>query len=227
MLNCLIVDDEPIARDLLESYVTRTPGLQLMGTLDNGLAVINFLSEHAIDLIFLDINMPEFTGIDLLKSLINRPKVILTTAYSEYGAESYEYEVVDYLLKPISFQRFLKAVQKAGASPTTTEPGQQRDFIMLKADQLTHKVAIDVILFVEAYGNYVKVYTSEEMLIARKTLVQIEQELGNQALRVHKSYLVIPRHIADTSPKSVILATGHEIPLGNTYKKLLDQYLRG
>ncbi len=223
MLNCLIVDDEPIARDLLEKYVVRTPGLQSIGKLDNALEVIDFVANHQVDVLLLDINMPEFSGMELLRALHHRPSVILTTAYSEYGAESYEYGVVDYLMKPVSFERFLKAIQKVNEVPRdlTSKP----EVIRLKADGQIHQLDVASILFIEAFGNYIKVHTADNVLLIRKPLAEIEHELGDQAVRVHKSYLVIPQHILRMEVKKVVLKGDQELPLGGTYRRNVERFL--
>ena len=225
MLNCLVVDDEPIARNLLEKYIKRAPGLQLIGSIDNGLEVISFLSKESVDLMFLDINMPEFTGIELLKVLRNPPSVIITTAYAEYGAESYDYEVVDYLLKPFSFERFLLAIQKA-LELFQRQSDKHARVIHLKANNIIHKVAIDSICFIEAFGNYIKVHTTENMLVVRKPLAQVEKELVGQLVRIHKSYLVDPTFIDRVYAKKIVLKDKTELPLGGTFKKMLEEHLK-
>jgi len=228
-IRCLIIDDEPIARSILEKYVDKTPDLQLAGALDNALAVISFLKENPVDLIFLDINMPEFTGIDLLKSMRNAPQIIITTAYSEYGAESYDYEVVDYLLKPIPFDRFLKAIQKVDLKaddPGTTESKPAgKGYIFLKEDQHTHKVDLEKIRYVQAYGNYLKVFCDGQMIMVRKTISEMEQECSQSLVRVHKSYLLAIPYMAHLAGNEVTMDQGEIIPIGKVYRKAFEAAL--
>ena len=218
-MKCLIVDDEPIARSILEKYVGKTPSLELAGSIDNALDVLTFLKEGEIDLMFLDINMPEFTGIDLLKSLRNPPAVIITTAYSEYGAESYEYDVVDYLMKPIPFERFLKAIQKVEDLKTEQEPESKPPYLFLKEDHTTHKVLLADIHYVQAYGNYIKVFLEDKMLLVRKTISEMESETKDHLIRIHKSYLVSFSAIQGISGNEVILSNNERLPIGKVYKK--------
>ncbi len=228
-LNCLIVDDEPIARSILEKYVLKTPMLSLAGSIDNALEVIDQLNKGPIDLMFLDINMPEFTGIDLLKSLRNPPAVIITTAYAEYGAESYDYEVVDYLMKPVPFDRFLKAVQKVVALSEKADQAtkEQSPFIFLKEENLTHKVLFSEIRYVQAYGNYIKVYLEESVLVIRKTISDMESESAGRLIRIHKSYLVNLQHIVSTEGNEVLMPPYQRLPIGKVYKKDFDRLISG
>ena len=224
-LRCLIVDDEPIARSILEKYVSKTPYLQLAGTLDNALGVVPFLNQHEVDLIFLDINMPEFTGIDLLKSMHKAPEVIITTAYSEYGAESYDYAVTDYLLKPIPFERFMKAIHKV----TEKSRGENTSgkILFLKEDQLTHKVALENISHVQAYGNYIRVFTREKTLVVRKTIAEMESVTRKHLIRVHKSYLIAPTCIKRIDGNEIRLDNGTKVPIGKVYRQNLDSTIKG
>lgn len=231
-LNCLIVDDEPIARSILEKYVAKTPMLSLAGSLDNAMDVIGQLSEGNTDLMFLDINMPEFTGIDLLKSMRNPPAVIITTAYAEYGAESYEYEVVDYLMKPIPFERFLKAVQKVVAlREGSVEPEQMDEngpaFIFLKEDHLTHKVLFQDIHYVQAYGNYIKVHLDEKVLLVRKTISELETESNGRLIRIHKSYMINLSQLISIEGNEILMAEAQRLPIGKVYKKAFEKFLGG
>ena len=224
MIKCLIVDDEPIARSILEKYVQKTPGLSLSGSIDNALEVLKHLSEGNVDLMFLDINMPEFSGIDLMKSLHHPPKIIITTAYAEYGAESYEYDVVDYLMKPISFERFLKAVQKVThPDPTHDSKNQEKsttqaEYLFLKEDNKIHKIRIQDINSVQAFGNYVKVFLEDRTLVVRKTLADFEKESGDELHRIHKSHLVSINSISSLEGNTVVMNDSRRLPIGKMYK---------
>ncbi len=218
-MRCLIVDDEPIARSILEKYIAKTPSLELAGSIDNALDVLNYLKEGTIDLMFLDINMPEFTGIDLLKSMRNPPAVVITTAYSEYGAESYEYDVVDYLMKPIPFERFLKAIQRVEDRKAEHQAQTNPPHLFLKEDHTTHKVLLADICYVQAYGNYIKVFLEDKTLLVRKTIAQMESETKDHLIRIHKSYLVSLAAIQGVSGNEVILNEDQRLPIGKVYKR--------
>ena len=227
-LFCLVVDDEPIARRIVEGYISRTGFLELAGSLDNAVDVFTWLAEHPVDVMFLDINMPELTGLELLGSLNNPPGVILTTAYSEYGAASYDFDVIDYLLKPIPFDRFLKAAQKAALRTKRQAPSQTGEktstaSIMLKADGVLHRLAIDEIIYVEALGNYLKVHLTEgKSLLVRKTVAEMERECSPTLVRIHKSFLVNPISIQKLETGIATLKNGQEISVGRAYKKALE-----
>ena len=196
----MIVDDEPLAHGILENYISRIETLDLVANCKNALEAINFLHTNSADLIFLDINMPELSGIELLKTLEHQPKIIFTTAYSEFALESYEYGVSDYLLKPIKFDRFLKSVNRVIDSLSVKRPKsndniktqeKSDDFIFIKQDQSVFKVKFSDIRYIEAYGNYVKVYTNEEKIVARQTMTEIHKLLTHENfIRVHKSFIV-------------------------------------
>lgn len=217
-MRCLVVDDEPIARSILENYISKTPALELIGSIDNAIDVLNYLKEGRVDLIFLDINMPELSGIELLKALRNPPKVIITTAYSAYGAESYEYDVVDYLVKPIPFERFLKAVQKL-----MVEENSRVSFLFIKGEKQTHKVITEDIIYISAYGNYLKVHLEDQVIITRKTIAEMEADCQDFLIRVHKSFLLPLSSIKKIQGNMIILINGKEIPIGKTYKAGLEK----
>lgn len=196
-LKCLIVDDETLAQDVIEKYITITPTLKLVGKCDYAIEAISFLHNNRVDLLFLDLNMPELGGLDMLKTLGSPPKVILTTAYSEYALESYKYGVVDYLLKPIKLERFIKAVNKVVEQFVVTNEAEeipvvlQPQSIFIKEDQVTYQLDMNDILFVEAYGNYLKVHTPAKVYVARETMHDMEGKLpDNDFLRIHKSYII-------------------------------------
>ncbi len=226
MIQCLIVDDEPIARSILEKYVNRTPGLQLVGQLDNALSALEFLSNHSVDLILLDINMPELSGIELLKSLYRSPMVIITSAYAQYGAESYEYNVVDYLLKPIPFARFLKAIQKVSeVHARRSKESEDPEYVFLREDQTTHKIFKKDIRYVQAFGNYVKVFTTSDMLVVRKTLRDFATELSGSLIQIHKSYLVSRSYIQFMDRETITLDQQEALPISKTYRENIPKLL--
>ncbi|MCE7994228.1 MAG: response regulator transcription factor [Roseivirga sp.] len=232
MTRYLIVDDEPIAHRIIERYCNDLPHLEHAGDCYDALEAMQFLSKESVDLMFLDINMPKLKGFDFLKTLANPPKVIVTTAYKEFALEGYELNVSDYLLKPFSFERFVKAINKAvglGASAPTPIPqvapvalhppapaGKQRLF--LKGDKKHHQVAFSDILFVEAFGNYAKVYLENEMIVTHEKLSTFEQLLPSQEfIRVHKSFIISVERI-NLIEGNRIKINDHEIPIGQVYK---------
>jgi DNA-binding LytR/AlgR family response regulator len=228
-LRCLIVDDEVLAQDVIEKYIASIPTLKLVGKCDSAVEAISFLHNNPVDLLFLDLNMPELSGLDMLKTLTNQPKVILTTAYSEYALESYEYGVIDYLLKPIKFERFLKAVNKVagqsvqGSQTSGKETDTDPPLLFIKEDQTTYRVLFDKILYVEAYGNYLKIHTPEKIYVTRDTMHEMEKKLPeNIFIRVHKSFIVSLSKVDNISGNRIYINKA-EIPVGEMYKLSLKE----
>jgi len=222
ILRCLIVDDEPPAVRILQNYLCKLEGVSLVATAGNALEAYNILQKEKIDLIFLDINMPEISGLNLLKILKEPPAVILTTAYSEYALESYEYSVVDYLLKPIRFERFMAACEKARvarkqilSNVETTVP----DFIEFRINGGLKKLPVNDILYFQSLGNYIKVFLLQRSYIILLTTKEAESTLPKgQFLRIHKSYIVNMSKVGEFSNEYVDVA-GVKLPLGKTYKR--------
>ncbi len=186
MLSCLIVDDEPLSQEVLKKFVDDAPLLQLNGICSDALEALEFLRQNTVDLIFLDINMPKLSGINFVKTLENPPLIIFTTAYAEYAVEGFELNAVDYLLKPIAFDRFLKAVNKAVELQQAWEiierskndlNKEEPDYLMIRSDKRIYKINIDDLYYVQSYGDYVKIYTKEKVIIASETLKNMEQYL--------------------------------------------------
>lgn len=227
-IKCLIVDDEVLAQDVIEKYIDSIPTLRLAGKCDSAVEAISFLHNNPVDLMFLDLNMPELSGLDMLKTLSNPPKVILTTAYSEFALDSYEYGVVDYLLKPIKLERFIKAINKVVALSTVEKTLETPDTIastsiFIKEDHYTHQVASKDIYYVEAYGNYLKVHARNKVYVTRETMHGFEKKLApGQFMRVHKSFIVSLSHIDHISGNRISIA-GTEIPVGEIYKLSLKE----
>lgn len=228
-IKCLIIDDEILAQNVIENYISTIPTLKLVGKCDNAVEAISFLHNNPVDLLFLDLNMPELSGLDMLKTLTKPPKVILTTAYSEYALESYEYGVVDYLLKPIKLERFIKSVNKVVAQfnqpAVHDEHEAEAKFhtIFIKDDQVTYQVSAEDILYVEAYGNYLKVHTPGKVYVTRETMHDIEKKLPEHVfMRVHKSFIISLSKIQSISGNRVFI-NQQEIPIGEMYKLALKQ----
>ena len=229
IINCLIVDDEVLAQDVIEKYISNIPTLKLVGKCDSAVEAISFLHNNPVDLLFLDLNMPELSGLDMLKTLTNPPRVILTTAYSEYALESYEYGVMDYLLKPIKLERFIKAVNKVVEQfqESVLKEGISEDStaqtIFIKEDQVTYQIPFKDILFVEAYGNYLKIHTLDKAFVIRDTMHDMEEKLPDELfIRIHKSYIISLSKIESLSGNRVFI-NKQEIPVGEMYKMILKQ----
>jgi DNA-binding LytR/AlgR family response regulator len=221
------VEDEKLAQDVLKKYIGMMPSLQLINSCNNASDAISFLHSNKVDLIFLDINMPELSGIEFLKTLQHSPHIIITTAYSEYALEGYEYAVCDYLLKPIRYERFVKAINKVIAmdnrltqDPAGLLPDQIADSIFLKEDNSIYKVLFSDILYVQAFGNYLKIFTAtSKTIVTRITLVEIEAQLpATLFLRVHKSYIVSIKAIEKIKFNEIYI-NDQIIPLGITFKQ--------
>lgn len=231
-LKCLIVDDEPLARNLLADYVKKVPLLELTEATSNPLQALEILRNRVIDLMFLDIQMPEITGMTLLKTLQKKPLVILTTAYSEYAIESYELDVVDYLLKPITFDRFLKAVEKAGqriiqprvqAVPVEAEKGSP--FVFIKDGTKLVKINYDDILFVEGLKDYVTIVTKTQKVVSLQRLKALELQLpADKFIRIHHSYIIAVKAV-DTIHKGEVQIGSHLIPISDSYRKAFRDFI--
>lgn len=226
MIRCIIVDDEPLAQELLENYVGRIQELQLIGKCSNAIQAVQALHKEKVDLIFLDIQMPVMNGLSFLKSLKNPPLVILTTAYPKYAMDGYELDVVDYLLKPISFERFLKAVNKViEQRKFPQDEYASAEYLFLKVDSKLVKVNFADIVFIEGMKDYLKVFVKgrDIPLVVHQTMKRIEELLPkNNFVRVHKSYIVSLNTVTSIVGNMVEIG-GKEIPIGANYK---DQLIR-
>jgi len=224
-VRCLIVDDEPLAIKLITSHIQQIDNLEIVASCKNALLAIAILRDQQIDLMFLDIHMPQISGLDFLRTLTHPPKVILTTAYREYALEGFELDVFDYLLKPISFERFLKSVNKyfeRMEKPIAFQPSSplfsDENFILIKDNKTIFKILLQDILFIEAFGEYMKINTAEKVHLSRETMHELEEKLPPaHFLRVHKSFLVNIKKITAFSAISVHLQN-KELPVGRSYK---------
>ncbi|MEO9805529.1 MAG: LytTR family DNA-binding domain-containing protein [Reichenbachiella sp.] len=224
-LKCIIVDDEPLAIEVIESYVERIESLVLVGKFRNAIKAFDFIqSGEQVDLIFLDIQMPKLTGIEFLKTLQQPPKVIFTTAYREYALEGFDLEVLDYLLKPISFDRFMKAISKAINQSTLTNEGDVsvasdgEDFIFFKCDKKMIRVSLKDILYIESIKDYVKIKTADKEVVTHQKISVLETKLPEtHFIRIHRSFIVnIPK--IESYSASEIELNNESIPVGRNYK---------
>ena len=221
-MQCIVIDDEPYALELVVGYIKRTPFLSLSGGFTNPYKGLSALLAKPADLLFIDINMPELTGLQLLKSLISPPMIIFTTAYAGFGAESYDYNAVDYLLKPIRYERFLKAANKAAglyAAPLPVASDELSTVIHIKSGTQVHHVKVADILFLEGAGNYMTFHTSAGRILSLLTMAEALAMLPPDGfLRIHKSYIIGLKHIQIVGKHDVVVA-GKEIPIGVTYRE--------
>ncbi|HEY3402305.1 MAG TPA: LytTR family DNA-binding domain-containing protein [Ohtaekwangia sp.] len=232
-MTCLIVDDEPLARNLITDYVHKVPYLDLIEVCSNPMRAIEILRAQPVDLLFLDIQMPDITGISLLKALQNKPMVILTTAYSEYALEGYELDVVDYLLKPITFERFLRGVEKASQrkssstgvqtqSTATVDPTQP--FVFVKDGTKLVKIRWEDILYVEGLKDYVTIHTRQQKVVTLQRLKALEEQLpADKFIRVHHSFIVAVAAI-DSIHKGEVQIGNALIPISDSYKKSFKDF---
>ncbi len=231
MITYLIIDDEHIAHGIIKRYCDILPNMQLQKNCYNALEALEYLSTHQVDLIFLDLNMPKLKGFEFLKTLSSPPKVIVTTAYKEYALEGYELNITDYLLKPFSFERFLKAVNKATAipssqiTPSVTPVKGHTKTIFLRSNKKYSQVVIDTILYLEAAGNYTKVITAEETFTVREKIPDLlEAFASDQFLQVHKSFAIAIPHIKSIEGNRIYILN-HIIPIGAIYKNNIHRLL--
>lgn len=230
-LNCLIVDDEPLAIEVLKSHISKLDSLEIAGIANDAFEAFDFLNQQKVDLMFLDIHMPEMKGTDLLKTLKTPPSTILTTAYREYALEGYELNVLDYLLKPISFERFMKAIEKfhsyfnQGNEVTLHKKGGNEEFLYLREKNLIHKIPLNEIVYVESMGDNVTIHAVGRKITNRCTISSIEKLLSeNGFLRIHRSYIVSLNRITSFSP-ALIYIDKKEFPIGTSYKKNVFDHL--
>ncbi|MFY0713186.1 response regulator transcription factor [Seonamhaeicola sp. NFXS20] len=227
-MTCIIIDDEPLALDLLEDFISKISFLELIASCSNGFEATNILHQQKIDLIFTDIEMPNFSGIDIIKSLEYKPHFIFTTAYSHYAVEGFNLNAIDYLVKPIPFHRFLKAATRAlnviTEKPETTtitveKPSTEPEFIFVKSEYENLKVNVNEIKYIEGLKDYVKIYTgNKKPILTLNSLKKFEEKLGQKNfIRVHKSFIVSINHIHSVQRNRIII-DDKRIPIGISYK---------
>jgi len=225
-IKCLVVDDEPPAREILKQHIAGIEALELAGTCANAVEAISFLKDHQVDLIFLDIQMPQLLGTNFIRTLKSSPKVIFTTAFRKYALEGFELDAVDYLLKPISFERFLKGVNKVLQINFPVDHSQSKEnhkqqansFLYFRADRKMVKVFFNDILFIEALKDYIKIVTINRTIVTKYVLTTLAELLpADEFLRIHKSYIVAINKIESYNADSIQIAK-HELPIGRLYK---------
>jgi two-component system, LytTR family, response regulator len=222
MITCLIVDDEPLAVQLLENYIQQTGNLSLVQSCHNGMDALQFLKKQKVDLVFLDINMPKLTGMELASLLPVDQKIIFTTAYSEYAVQSYEKNAIDYLLKPISFERFMKAILKVEngmiPSKTNTQEEATDTFAFFKSGKTIQKISLEKILFIEGLKDYVTIQTIDETLVVYKRMKDLEESLPHHFMRVHNSYIINKNQILKFEDNQIWIGQ-KQIPVSEKYRE--------
>ncbi|MCF1750880.1 LytR/AlgR family response regulator transcription factor [Mariniradius sediminis] len=227
-IKCIIIDDEPLARDVVRRYIQMIPALKLIGEFGNAIDATMFLQDHSVDLILLDIKMPQLTGIEFVRSLRIVPQIIFTTAHKDFAHEGFELDVIDYLLKPIRFDRFLKAVNKALrqkhqaleihgiTTPEISNPANSS--IYLRAERKMKKVLLDDIIYIESDRDYVKVFTEKGLIITRQTIASVEAMLSeSQFVRIHRSYIISLCKLKSFTTETVVIGSA-ELPIGKLYR---------
>ncbi|MBN1197772.1 MAG: response regulator transcription factor [Bacteroidales bacterium] len=235
-IKCLIIDDEPLAQRVIEKYAQDLPFLEVVGKCNQALEAMEILHQQQIDLMFLDINMPRLSGIDFLKTMKHAPLVIITTAYAEYALEGYELDVVDYLMKPFGFERFVKSVHKAqdvlSSRNLPEDQGMARDqipedqFVFVKSGKKTFKVNFNDLLYIEALGDYVKIFTAERMIVSYLSLKHIESILPPARFpRIHKSYIISLSKVEMIEGNQVRIKDKF-VPIGSNYKMEFEKLVK-
>ena len=221
---CLIVDDEPVAREVIETHLSKIPNITVVGRCGNAIEAFNCLREQAIDLIFLDINMPDISGISFAKSINKNIKIVFTTAYREYAVEGFELRAVDYLLKPISFDRLLKAINTyfetyVNLGQDDAQAANANDFMFVRADRRMVKIDFDAIVYIESFSDYLKIHLANETLVTRETISAIEARLPNKKfLRIHRSFIIALNKISSFNNEEIVIQNT-SLSISRSYKK--------
>jgi len=222
---CIIIEDEPLALEKTKDFVSKVPFLNLSATFDNALNGLTYLNNNKVDVLFLDINMDELSGIELLESSKINSQVIITTAYQEYALKGYELRITDYLLKPFTFNRFLQAVNKAQENLSQRNPGKQLDYIFVKTENRLEKIAINDILYIEGMRDYLRIHTINKKIMTLQSFNELEKLIPSHLVcRVHKSYMVAINKI-ESIERSEIKIGNVIIPVSLTYKEILFQFI--
>ncbi len=226
-IKCLLVDDEPPAVDLMTTYMERVDDLEIVGRCSNAIEAFGFLQKTKVDLLFLDIQMPKMTGLDLIRSLHDRPRIIVITAYREFAADGFDLDVLDYIVKPVSFERFLKAIAKYNQytqirqieAPEQAPDAFEKAYMYFKVNKQVKKVFLKDIIYIESIKDYVKIVTTDKPVVTYQRLSYMEEKLPeNKFLRIHKSYIIAIDRISGYN-NDLINIEGYELPLGRSYKQ--------
>jgi DNA-binding LytR/AlgR family response regulator len=226
MIRCLVIDDEPLARQLLTDFIKKVPELQLEGSYSSALKALEKLRKNQADVLFLDIQMPDITGIEFLKTLEHKPLVVFTTAYAEHALQGYELDVADYLLKPFDFNRFLKSINKITQrlKPGSDTPAEKSEFIFVKDGVKQVKIQLNAIHYIKGSREYVTIVTHDRKIMSLQTMKSLEEILPDEFIRIHNSFIVSLSAV-DTIFKNKVQVRGEILPVGITYKKKVFEAL--
>lgn len=231
MIKCIAIDDEPLALKQLSAYISKTPFLELLHSFGNAFDALHYLQENDVDLMFVDINMPDLNGLELVKALSKPPKIIFTTAYSEYALEGFKVDALDYLLKPIAYSDFLKAANKAQTWFDLQTPKQEikadHEFLLIKSEHKIVRINLSEIKYIEGMREYVRIHLiNQKPVMTLVSMKKMEESLpGNSFMRVHRSYIVNLKRITTIERMRIIFDENTYIPIGEQYKKTFQQYL--
>lgn len=230
LYKCLIVDDEPLAVELIKEHISKISSLEVVGSTHSPLEALDFINSKEVDLVFLDIQMPVLTGLELARSLKNPPSIIFTTAYRDYAVESYEMDVIDYLVKPITFVRFIKAINKfldlqekkeVQNTAPISEPTEEKDHLFVNVSRKYQRINFDDILYLESLREYIRIFTKETSYMTKSSMTDIEKQLPTYFLRIHRSFTVNMNKVDAYTAHDVEIGT-KEIPIGVSYKKTVQ-----
>ncbi|WP_299551124.1 LytTR family DNA-binding domain-containing protein [Seonamhaeicola sp.] len=223
-ISCLIIDDEVIAQEIIASHLSKIPNIKCVNSCNNAIEAFNYLRNHEVDLIFLDINMPEISGISFAKAISKDVKIIFTTAYRDYAVEGFELQAVDYLLKPISFERLLKAVNNyfdiyGENDSNVSEESNINDFMFVRSDRRMIKINFEAIIYIESYSDYIKIHLNNETIVTRETISAVEAKLPkNKFLRIHRSFIISLANISSFTNEEITI-NKTSLPISRSYKK--------
>jgi DNA-binding LytR/AlgR family response regulator len=226
-LKCLIIDDEPLAQNVIENYLESFSFIELIAKCENAISALEWMKKKKTDLIFLDISMPFISGIEFIKSLQHAPAIILTTAHKEFAVESYELNVLDYLLKPISFERFMKAINKLDIQTVeiinpVTKDAEADAFIYVRSEKKNVRVLLKDILFIESLKDYIKIHTADKTIVTQVSISSIEQRLPENFLRIHRSFIIAKNKITAYTQHDLEIGK-YQIPIGRNYKMIVSK----
>jgi len=232
LIKCIIIEDERLAQDVIKNHLQRSGRFDLLGTYRNAPEAKEALERESVDLIFLDIQLPGMTGLNFLRSLSNPPLVVFTTSYPEYALESYEFNVIDYLLKPVSYERFSKTIDKIidgkiFKTPSVEIKTVNRDHIFIRAEGKFFRISFSDIIYIEGMKDYLKIHSTEHVIVTHQTMIDMENILpGNNFIRIHKSYIVSIAHIKAVFGNSVDMGQ-MQLPIGLNYKERIMRFVTG
>lgn len=225
-LKCIIIEDEPLAVNVMKGYIQQVPFLELIAVCNDAISAMQKLSEHQIDLMFLDLHLPKVKGLDFLAAIKNPPKVIITTAYHEFAVESYKYQVLDYLLKPIEFERFVTSVLKALPvdSKSDNQKTNEPEFLFFTVNKKRAKIQVSEILYIESQKENIKIVLKEKTIITRHSISELEKTLPSDFIRIHRSFIISKNKI-DTFDSQSVEIQNKSIPIGRNYKNYIKDLL--